>query len=73
MRQKAPEELKTRKAVQEAIEANVETSRMVYPSPSRLQSILAADGVRITKQTLYTAYEQLGIYSLNGLWVKDVA
>jgi len=72
MRQKAPEELKTRKAVQEAIESNVETSRMVYPSPSRLQSILAADGVHITKQTLYTAYQQLGIYSLNGLWVKDV-
>ncbi len=72
MRQKAPEELKTRKAVQDAIEANVETSRMVYPSPSRLQKILAADGIKVTSQTLYTAYKQLDIYSLNGLWVKDV-
>lgn len=72
MRQKAPEELKTRKAVQDAIEANVETSRMVYPSPARLESILKADGIKITRQTLYKAYEQLGIYSINGLWVKDV-
>jgi len=72
MRQKLDKEIETRNAVREKIEANVLTSRIVYPSPSRMVDILKADNIRVTKQTIYTAYEQLGIRPMNGLWVKDI-
>jgi len=72
MRQKIDKEIETRKTIRDTIEANVLTSRIVYPSPSRMADILKADGIRVTKQTLYTAYEQLGIRPMNGLWIKDI-
>ena len=73
MRQKLSQEIETREAVTKAINANVQTSRLVYPSPSVMAKILKADGINVSKQTLYTAYAQLGIVlSDQGVWVKEL-
>ncbi len=71
MRQKLEDEIKTREAMQDAIAASVQHTRHIYPSPSAMHKILKADGIVISRQTLYTAYEQLGINHINGLWVKE--
>lgn len=73
MRHKLSKELEIREAVDEAIKQSVETSRIVYFSPSSVSCLLFdKQGLRVSRQYIARRYEELGIVCENGLWVKDV-
>lgn len=72
MRQKINDEIKTRDEVTKAIEAEVITSRLVYPSPSTMTAILNQRGIKVTKPTIYRRYQEMGISEDHGLWTRAV-
>ena len=73
MRQTFDKETVTREKVNQFIkEKATQTAKIVYLTPTRVQTLLQARGIIVSKDYVFRRYEELGIKNVNGLWVKEL-
>jgi hypothetical protein len=73
MRQSLDKEIATRANVLQFIkERAVQTSKVVYYSPSRVKSLLERDGVFVSVDYVMRRYAEMGVKNNNGIWCKDL-